>query len=221
MTNQKQFNYRDTQHYYKVIQTTTGRLKMATKIHNNYKETQNDYKWRHRDHKETEKWRQMETNWAQREPAASFVIVLYLFMSLSVWVSCYCTWEEWGAFHMSVPRGPLSHNPSMHVCLSMPALRVCVCSKQVEYSEALHIYECVSINTEGQMSLAGFFHWNTSPEKRPVWQSLPSLPPPGAGTKRHLSCSDGEEKSQHFVQRAPRSGFTKSLTGGAARCFYA
>lgn len=55
MTNQKQFNYRDTQHYYKVIQTTTGRLKMATKIHNNYKETQNDYKWRHRDHKETEK----------------------------------------------------------------------------------------------------------------------------------------------------------------------
>ena len=117
----------------------------------------------------------METNWAQREPAESFVIVLYLFVSLSVWVSCYCTWEEWGAFHMSVPRGLLSYNPSMHVCLSMPALRVW--AKQVEYSEALHIYECVSVNTEGQMSLAGFFHWNTSPEIRPVWQSLPSLPP--------------------------------------------
>lgn len=45
---------------------------------------------------------------------------------------------------------------------------------------------------------------------------LPPSLPRSAGTKRHLSYVDGEEKSQHFVQRTPRSGFTKSLTGGRA-----
>lgn len=127
--------------------------------------------------------------------------------NFSVWVSC-----------VSVP----PHSSSKHLCVYPYSHCQCV-HVQVEYSDTLRV------NTEGQMSLLFLFHWNTFPETlhdRPLWQWLPptlppSLPPPSAGTKRHLSYVDGEEKSQHFVQRPPRSGFTKSLTGGAARCFYA
>jgi len=108
-------------------------------------------------------------------------------------------------------------------------VRVCGCKRNtVEHATLMS----GSANTEAQMSLDGFFHWSTLTRNAP-WPSCvtitpslppclhPSLPPHSAGTKRHLSCVDGEEKSQHFVQRPPRSGFTKSLTGRAARYFYA
>lgn len=161
--------------------------------------------------------------WAQSQPKWQWRVILCLFLSVCL-ATTTTVCRRGGALLHACAQGPIVAQ-SVHACAFYPCLHcVPVCALQVEYIVALEIYESRSINTEGQMSLAGFFRWNSVPETlhgRPVWQSLPSLSPPSAGTKRHLSYVHGEEKSQHFVWRTPRSGFTKSLTGGAARCFYA
>lgn len=167
------------------------------------------------------KWQQRSL-WVQEMLLCLFGVILCLFLSgclATTTTTSVC--RRGGALLHACAQGPIVAQ-SVHACASIHACTVC--ALQVEYIEALEIYESQSINTEGQMSLAGFLRWNSVPETlrgRPVWQSLPSLSPPSAGTKRHLSYVHGEEKSQHFVWRTPRSGFTKFLTGGAARCFYA